>query len=88
MVASSTKEYNMSQFVFSELWNRRVAHIYALDLATVHEHAYKVPKLDTMAEMCRACHIEKAHKLHFHGHLRETQQFEDVMYSDIVGPLV
>lgn len=40
-----------------------------------------------MEGVCRACRLEKAHKLPFPGHFRTTSAVGEIVHSDVVGPL-
>jgi len=85
--SSSERALAVSDPAETELWHRRLAHINARDLTTVHQHADGVPKLCPMEGVCRACRLGKAHKLPFPGHFRRASAVGDIVHSDIVGPL-
>lgn len=70
-----------------QLCHLRRAPFNARYLLKVHIYADRVPKLCKMEEVFRECRIGKAHILPFSGNFRHTSVVEELVHSDIVGPL-
>lgn len=70
-----------------DLWHRGLAHINPRDLGSVHKYADDVPKLAKRKDVCRACKLEKEHKLPILGHFEVAERVGDIVHSDIVGKI-
>lgn len=69
----------------AKLWNRCLAHMNMNYLTSLQKHADGVPKRQKTGNVCRACKMEKAHKLPFPRYFNHAAAADELLHPDMMG---
>lgn len=85
MVTSDGSQSSSS--IETELLHRSLFHLNIHDLVDAHKYVNGAPDLKDTKDLCRACRLEKAHRVPFSGHVCHVYTVADLVHSNIIGPL-